>query len=72
MLDRIATQFHRTKRVRVYLRCKLEHKLTHSDHLAHLVYLGSVTFAAHEFAHYAEVASFGLVAVHFVLTGWGE
>lgn len=60
----------RVQRVVVFLRCKLAHKLAHGDHLSHIAYLGSITFAAHEYAHYAEVVSFVLVSGHFILAGW--
>jgi hypothetical protein len=53
-------------------RCHVAHKLARGDHISHIVYLGSVTFAAHEFAHYAEAASFVLVTGHFLLSGWED
>jgi hypothetical protein len=56
----------------MFARCKLAHKVAHGDHISHMVYLGSVTFAAHEFAHYAEVVSFVLVTGHFIMTGWED
>jgi len=49
---------------------RLAHRLAHGEHLAHVVYLGGATFAAHELAHYAEIAGFALVLGHFVLSGW--